>query len=117
MSTVRTLSFLLGLTALFLMSCGPGGRGNDDDSADDDDDDDDGDPCEGVTAVSGTAVTLQTFASGFDSPVHITSPNDGSGRLFVLEQRGRIFELDASGAERREYLRIDGNVDSSGEAG
>jgi glucose/arabinose dehydrogenase len=117
MSTTRFLVLLFGLLALPLIACSGGNRGGDDDDTADDDDDDDGDPCEGVTTVPGTDVALATFASGFSSPVHIASPGDGSGRLFVLEQRGRIFELDASGEERREYLRIESNVESSGEAG
>src|SRR5258706_4906741 len=36
------------------------------------------------------AVTLQPFVSGLASPVEITHGNDSSGRLFVVEQGGRI---------------------------
>src|SRR6185369_5401203 len=36
------------------------------------------------------AVTLQPVASGLAAPVDITHAGDGSGRLFVVEQGGRI---------------------------
>jgi glucose/arabinose dehydrogenase len=42
----------------------------------------------GVAAQS--AVHLTQIASGLDSPVFVTDAHDGSGRLFVVEQPGRI---------------------------
>ena len=42
-------------------------------------------------------VELRTVASGFSSPVYLTHAGDGSGRMFVVEQEGRIRIL-ASGA-------------------
>lgn len=41
-------------------------------------------------AVSRPDVMLVRYISGFDRPVHITHAGDGSGRLFVVEQAGRI---------------------------
>jgi glucose/arabinose dehydrogenase len=41
--------------------------------------------------VSGaTTVVLKPVVSGLDNPVYVTSAPDGSGRLFVVEQPGRI---------------------------
>ncbi len=35
-------------------------------------------------------VGLEAVAGGFERPVHVAEPGDGSGRLFVVEQAGRI---------------------------
>lgn len=35
-------------------------------------------------------LTTQLFVSGFNQPVHVVDPGDGSGRLFVVEQTGLI---------------------------
>ncbi len=35
-------------------------------------------------------VGLEAVAGGFERPVHVADPGDGSGRLFVVEQAGRI---------------------------
>jgi glucose/arabinose dehydrogenase len=51
---------------------------------------------ESNTAVPGgklphsTKVSLVEVAGGFIDPIHIASPRDGSGRLFVCERPGRI---------------------------
>jgi len=39
-------------------------------------------------------VSLTPVASGFAAPVHVTHAGDGSGRIFVVEQAGRIRILD-----------------------
>jgi glucose/arabinose dehydrogenase len=48
------------------------------------------------------AVGLQTVAEGLTSPVTLTSPGDGSGRLFVVDQAGLIRVLMADGTLRAE---------------
>ena len=39
-------------------------------------------------------ISLAVVAGGFVSPVHVTHAGDGSGRIFVVEQAGRIRILD-----------------------
>jgi glucose/arabinose dehydrogenase len=39
-------------------------------------------------------ISLATVAAGFALPVHVTHSGDGSGRIFVVEQGGRIRLLD-----------------------
>ena len=40
---------------------------------------------------NGINIILVPVASGFSSPVLVTSARDGSGRLFVVEQTGKVF--------------------------
>ncbi len=40
---------------------------------------------------------LVTVATGFTNPLDLQQPNDGSGRLFVVEQGGRIRIIDGGG--------------------
>jgi glucose/arabinose dehydrogenase len=35
-------------------------------------------------------ITLEQVASGMDDPLYLTNAGDGSGRLFVVEKRGRV---------------------------
>jgi glucose/arabinose dehydrogenase len=55
----------------------------------------------------------------FASPVDLTHAGDGSGRLFVVEQRGsiRVFENKATAATAQEFLNIREKVSYGGEAG
>lgn len=53
-------------------------------------------------------------ASGFDSPVDIQFPDDGSGRMFVLEQVGRIRVVENGQLLETPFLDITGRVRSTG---
>ncbi len=52
----------------------------------------------GVTTAAAFTLTLTPFKSGFASPVFMTSAHDGSGRLFVAEQGGRVKVISRDGA-------------------
>jgi len=51
----------------------------------------------GVTTAAAFTLTLTPFKSGFASPVFMTSAHDGSGRLFVAEQGGRVKVISRDG--------------------
>ena len=57
-------------------------------------------------------ITLQTVASGLSSPVLVTHADDGSGRLFVVEQTGKIKVLGGG-----TYLDISSKIRCCGERG
>jgi len=56
-------------------------------------------------------------AEGLDQPVHITHAGDGSGRLFVVEQSGRIKILKDNTVLDTLFLDISERVGSGGERG
>ena len=63
-------------------------------------------------------VRLVTVASGFDRPLFVTSAGDGSERLFVVEQGGRIRIVDAGKVLDPPFLDITGIVnDGAAERG
>ena len=107
---------LLLLLALAIGACAPRGLNpsNDDDAVDDDDDT--SELCEGVEQASGTDVQLQSFASGLSSPTFVTHAGDGTGRLFVTEQGGRLKVLDPDGGAST-WLDLSGRTGGFGELG
>ena len=63
------------------------------------------------------AIELQPVADGLSSPLYLTSAGDGSGRLFIVEQEGRI-RIFADGALLdTPFLDISGRVRFGGERG
>ena len=63
------------------------------------------------------SVSLAPLVSGFESPVHVTHAGDGSGRVFVVEQPGRIRIIKGQSLLGRPFLAIEGRVLSGGERG
>ena len=61
-------------------------------------------------------LVLEEVASGFRKPLLLTHAGDGSGRLYVVEQGGRIWVLE-DGRPRRLFLDIRDRVRSGGEKG
>jgi glucose/arabinose dehydrogenase/uncharacterized protein (DUF433 family) len=63
-------------------------------------------------------MTTQLYMSGLSNPVFATHAGDGSGRLFVLEQAGRIRVIDSNGnLQNTPFLDIDAISSSGGERG
>lgn len=73
-----------------------------------------------VTAQSATpAIQLIPVASGLSSPVYLTSARDGSNRLFIIEQPGRILLLPpgATAPLATPFLDIRTKISFGGERG
>ncbi|MEE8387675.1 MAG: PQQ-dependent sugar dehydrogenase [Acidiferrobacterales bacterium] len=62
-------------------------------------------------------IKLQIIAKNIDHPVAITHAGDGSGRLFVLEQDGRVRVIKNQTLHPRPFLDIRDRVIAGGEKG
>ena len=71
------------------------------------------------TAASWGAVTIKAepVVSGLSSPVGVTNAGDGSGRLFIVLQRGEIVIFDGVQVFSPPFLDITSLVSSGGERG
>ncbi len=67
--------------------------------------------------LSGVQLALQLAVTGLASPVFVTSAHDGSGRLFVLEQAGRVRVVKDGQLVPASYLDLTGQIASGGERG
>lgn len=75
-------------------------------------------PCAGPAAGSPfPPVALQKIAEGLDGPLDLVTAHDGSGRLFVVEQEGRIKIWRAGRVLPTPFLDINERVKSGGEMG
>lgn len=63
------------------------------------------------------AIALRTVAQGFDQPVFVTNAGDGRGRLFVVEQPGRIRIVRDGRVLPTPFLDIHDRVSCCGERG
>lgn len=72
-----------------------------------------------VEAVSEISLENAFPNLGFSKPLDLQSPSDGTNRIFVVEQNGRIhvFENDPSVSTSDAFLDINSSVASSGELG
>jgi glucose/arabinose dehydrogenase len=64
-----------------------------------------------------TASELQSVISGLSSPVYVTHAHDGTNRLFILEQAGRIRVAQPGASTSTVFLDIVSKVSSGGERG
>ena len=63
------------------------------------------------------AITLQPFLSGLSSPVFMTSAQDNSGRLFIVQQGGTIQVVQPGSTVPTTFLNITSRITSGGERG
>jgi len=64
-----------------------------------------------------SAISLHLVASGLTAPLDLEQPNDGSGRLFVVEQGGAIKILQNGALLPQPFLNISNKVIFQGEMG
>src|SRR5947207_2520850 len=64
-----------------------------------------------------TDITLETVVTGLASPVYVTNAGDGSRRLFIVEQAGRIKVLQPGSSSPTVFLDITSKVLAGGERG
>ena len=62
-------------------------------------------------------VALMEIARGFELPVRITNAGDGSGRLFVVEQKGRIRIVKDGAVFDTPFLDLSERISCCGERG
>jgi glucose/arabinose dehydrogenase len=69
------------------------------------------------TPQSPVAIATQPVVSGLNTPLDLEQPNDGSGRLFVVEQGGTIRIIQNGALLPQPFLNISGKVIVDGEMG
>src|SRR5512140_1867823 len=62
-------------------------------------------------------IALSSVATGFSNPTQVTSARDGTGRLFVVEQRGVVRVLKGGAVLPTPFLDISSRVSCCGERG
>ena len=69
------------------------------------------------TPAPATAVDLKLVADGLESPLFAGNAGDGSGRLFVLEQAGRVRVVRDGRLVTASFLDISARISAGGERG
>src|SRR6185295_12850087 len=70
-----------------------------------------------TNAAPQAAASLVPVLSGLSAPLYLTSAHDGSNRLFIVEQGGRIKVLQPGASAPTIFLDITGKVLANGERG
>ena len=69
------------------------------------------------TGGGGASLALTTVVTGLSNPTGFVPANDGSGRWFILEQRGTIRAIQSNALLATPFLDISANVTSGGQTG
>jgi glucose/arabinose dehydrogenase len=94
-------ALLVGAVFALVAACGPGGS-----------------PSPARTAdVTGLRIAVETVASAFDRPILVTHAGDGSGRLYVVEQRGLVWIVDDGTRLDAPFVDISDRIVAGGERG
>ncbi len=68
-------------------------------------------------ALGPVSVELQSVATGLSAPIDLESGHDGSNRLFIVEQTGKIRILKNGALVATPFLDVSGRIIASGERG
>jgi glucose/arabinose dehydrogenase len=71
----------------------------------------------GRESTAATRIVLEPVATGLASPLYVTHARDGSGRLFIVEQAGRIKVLAPGAVTPTIFLDLSARVLAGGEQG
>jgi glucose/arabinose dehydrogenase len=74
-------------------------------------------PSPGAFDPARVTISLETVTEGLQSPLAVTHAGDGSGRVFVVEQEGRIRVVRDGRLEPDPFLDIGGRIAAGGERG
>ncbi len=74
-------------------------------------------PAARAEALGSMSIQLEPVLSGLTSPVYVTSAKDGTNRLFIVEQAGRILVLQPGATTPTVFLDITTRILSAGERG
>ncbi len=64
--------------------------------------------------VAVDAIRLQPFLTGLSLPVYVTTPRDGTNRLFVVQQRGIIKVVQPGATTTTDFLNVASVVSATG---
>ena len=70
-----------------------------------------------AAAPADARIALSLRAGNLSQPVFVTSARDGTGRMFIVEQTGRILVVDGGGVRRTPFLSITTQVSGASEQG
>jgi glucose/arabinose dehydrogenase len=70
-----------------------------------------------IAPAAQSAIDLELVVDGLERPLFVGHAGDGSGRLFVLEQAGRIRIVEDGALRRRPFLDLTNRVRAGGERG
>jgi len=62
-------------------------------------------------------LALKRIAKGFDAPTHLAAPNGEAGRLYVVEQSGRVWLIEKGKRHSSPFLDISARVGDAPEQG
>ncbi len=68
-------------------------------------------------ALAADPIELERIDGLYSRPLLVTHAGDGSGRLFVVEQGGRIFVIDGGRRQAQPFLDLTGQVSGGNEQG